>query len=110
MIFIYSATNNFILPRQVCHFIINIFFSIVAIIHMSKSMYISYILLLIYFFSYRFIIPTLTIPHLDTHLLLLCYCVMRPYTEGRLDHYLIGIPRELSEIRTQPWLCKGSLT
>ena len=32
------------------------------------------------------------------------YCIMRPYTEGRLDRYRIGIPRELSEIRTQPWL------
>ena len=29
---------------------------------------------------------------------------MRPYTDGRLDRYRIGIPRELSEIRTQPWL------
>ena len=77
---------------------------------MSKSMYIAYILLLIYFFSYRFIIPTLIIPYLDTHLLLLCYCVMRPYTEGRLHRYRIGIPWELSEIRTQPWLSEGSLT
>ena len=38
------------------------------------------------------------------------YCIMRPYTEGRLDRYCIGIPRELSEIRTQPWLSEGSLT
>ena len=38
------------------------------------------------------------------------YCVMRPYTEGRLDRYRIGIPRELSEIRTQPWLSEGPLT
>ena len=30
------------------------------------------------------------------------YCIMRPYTHGRLDRYRIGIPRELSEIRTQP--------
>ena len=29
---------------------------------------------------------------------------------ARLDRYLIGIPRELSEIRTQPWLSEGSLT
>ena len=29
---------------------------------------------------------------------------------ARLDRYRIGIPRELSEIRTQPWLSKGSLT
>ena len=28
----------------------------------------------------------------------------------RLDSYRIGIPRELSEIRTQPWLSEGSLT
>ena len=35
---------------------------------------------------------------------------MRPYTEGRLDRYRIGIHRELYEIRTQPWLSKGSLT
>ena len=35
---------------------------------------------------------------------------MRPHIEGRLDHYRIGIPRELSEIRTQPWLSEGSLT
>ena len=32
------------------------------------------------------------------------YCMMRPYTEGRLDRYSIDIPRELSEIRTQPRL------
>ena len=37
-------------------------------------------------------------------------CVMRPYTEGLLDRYRIGIPRELSKIRTQPWLSEGSLT
>ena len=35
--------------------------------------------------------------------------MMRPYTEGRLDRYRIGISRELSEIRTQPWLSEGSL-
>ena len=29
------------------------------------------------------------------------YCIMRPYTEGRLDRYRIG---------TQPWLSEGSLT
>ena len=34
---------------------------------------------------------------------------MRPdNTEGRLDHYRIGIG--VSEIRTQPWLSEGSLT
>ena len=38
------------------------------------------------------------------------YCIMRPYTEGRLGRYRIAIPRELSEIRTQPWLSEGSLT
>ena len=38
------------------------------------------------------------------------YCIMRPYTEGCLDRYRIGIPRELSEIRNQPWLSEGSLT
>ena len=38
------------------------------------------------------------------------YCIMRPYTDGRLDRCRIGIPRELSEIRTQPWLSEGSLT
>ena len=34
------------------------------------------------------------------------YCMMRPYTEGRLDRYRIELP----EIRTQPWLSEGSLT
>ena len=29
---------------------------------------------------------------------------------ARLDCYRIGIPRELSEIRTQPWLSEGFLT
>ena len=38
------------------------------------------------------------------------YCIMRPCTDGRLDRYRIDIPRELSEIRTQPWLSEGSLT
>ena len=38
------------------------------------------------------------------------YCIMRPYTDGRLDRYRIGVPREMSEIRTQPWLSEGSLT
>ena len=38
------------------------------------------------------------------------YCIMRLYTEGRLDRYHIGIPRELSEIRTPLWLSEGSLT
>ena len=36
------------------------------------------------------------------------YCIIRPYTEGQLDRY--RIPRELSEIRTQPWLSEESLT
>ena len=44
-----------------------------------------------------------------THTIVL-YCIMRPCTDGRLDRYRIGIPRELSEIRTQPWLSEGSLT
>ena len=35
---------------------------------------------------------------------------MRLYTEGRLDPYRIGTPRELSEIRTQHWLSEGFLT
>ena len=30
------------------------------------------------------------------------YYIMRPYAEGRLDRYRVGIPRELSEISTQP--------
>ena len=30
------------------------------------------------------------------------YCIMRPYTDGRLDRYRIGVP--------QPWLSEGSLT
>ena len=38
------------------------------------------------------------------------YCIMRPYTDRRLDRYRMGIPRELSEIRTQPWLGEGFLT
>ena len=43
-------------------------------------------------------------------LMIVLYCIMRPYTDGRLDSYRIGIPRELSEIRTTPWLSEGSLT
>ena len=35
---------------------------------------------------------------------------MRPYIEGRLNRYRIGILRELSEIPTQLWLCEGSST
>ena len=38
------------------------------------------------------------------------YCIMRPYTEDRLDRYRIDFSRELSEIRTQPWLSERSLT
>ena len=34
------------------------------------------------------------------------YCIMRPYTEGRLERYRIGIPLELSEIRTQRYLAE----
>ena len=29
---------------------------------------------------------------------------------AQLDRYRINIPRELSEIHTQPWLSEGSLT
>ena len=29
---------------------------------------------------------------------------------ARLDRYHIGIPRELFEIRTEPWLSEGTLT
>ena len=32
------------------------------------------------------------------------------YSEGRLYRHRIGIPRKLSEIRTQPWLSEGFLT
>ena len=42
--------------------------------------------------------------------IIVLYCIMRLYTEGRLNRYCIDIPRELSEIRTQPWLIEGSLT
>ena len=38
------------------------------------------------------------------------YCIMSSILTARLDRYRIGIPRELSEIRTQPWLSEGSLT
>ena len=38
------------------------------------------------------------------------YRIMRPFTKGRLDRYRIDIPRELSEIGTQPWLSEGSST
>ena len=38
------------------------------------------------------------------------YCIMGLDTEGRLDRYRKGIPRELFEIRTLPWLSEGSLT
>ena len=37
------------------------------------------------------------------------YCIMRPYTDGRVDRNCICIPRELFEIRGQPWLSEGSL-
>ena len=43
-------------------------------------------------------------------LCIVLYCIMRPYTEDRLDHYRIGIPRELSEIQSQSWLSERSLT
>ena len=44
------------------------------------------------------------------HYCIALYCIMRSYTDGQLDRYRIGIPRELSEIRTQLWLSEGSLT
>ena len=37
-------------------------------------------------------------------------CYETPIHEGRLDRYRNDIPRELSELRTQPWLSEGSLT
>ena len=43
----------------------------------------------------------------------LLYCIIvlwGPILMARLDRYRIGIHRELSEIRTQPWLSEGSLT
>ena len=33
--------------------------------------------------------------------------MIRRYTEGQLDRYRIGIPRELFEIHTQHWLSEG---
>ena len=48
--------------------------------------------------------------HLECPYRIVSYHIMRPYTEGRLDRYRIGIPWELSEIRTQPWLSEESLT
>ena len=39
---------------------------------------------------------------------LYCIVLIGPILMGRLDRY--RIPRELSEIRTQPWLREGSLT
>ena len=41
---------------------------------------------------------------------LYCIVLWGPILMARLDRYRIGIPRELSEIRTQPWLSEGSLT
>ena len=38
------------------------------------------------------------------------YCIMRLYTEGRLDRYHNRHSSGESEIRTQPWLSEGSLT
>ena len=43
------------------------------------------------------------------YILIVLYCIVL-YYEARLGRYRIGIPRELSEIRTQPWLSEGSLT
>ena len=41
--------------------------------------------------------------------IVLLYCIMRQYAEGRLDRYRIGILREMSEIRTQPCVQEVSL-
>ena len=41
---------------------------------------------------------------------IILYCIMMPYTKGRLDRYRTDLPRELSQIQTQPWLSEGSLT
>ena len=43
-------------------------------------------------------------------IVLYCIVLWDPILMARLDRYRIGIPRELSEIRTQPWLSEGSLT
>ena len=43
-------------------------------------------------------------------IVLYCIVLWGPILMARLDRYCIGIPRELSEIRTQPWLSEGSLT
>ena len=48
--------------------------------------------------------------HLKGGNCIVLYCIMRPYTDGPIGPLSIGIPRELSEIRTQPWLSEGSLT
>ena len=44
--------------------------------------------------------------------LIVLYCIMRPYPDGPIGplYNCICIPRELSEIRTQPWLSERSLT
>ena len=33
--------------------------------------------------------------------------MIKRYTEGQLDRYRIGIPRELFEIHTEHWLSEG---
>ena len=43
-------------------------------------------------------------------IVLYCIVLRDPILMARLNRYRIGIPRELSEIRTQPWLSEGSLT
>ena len=43
-------------------------------------------------------------------IVLYCIVLWGPILMARLDRYRIGIPLELSEIRTQPWLSEGSLT
>ena len=37
---------------------------------------------------------SVTIEHFKYYCIVL-YCIMRPYTEGRLDRYGVGIPREM---------------
>ena len=43
-------------------------------------------------------------------IVLYCIVLWGPILMAQLARYCIGIPRELSEIRTQPWLSEGSLT
>ena len=58
--------------------------------------------------SHRLPVPRVT--HVYTESCLLLYCIMRPYTDGPIGPLSYRHSRELSEIRTQPWLSEGSLT